>query len=676
MINFTKEQKEILKYKEGILAIPSVPGAGKTFILTHLVNKLNKDNQNGKKILLLTYMNSSVETFYARLKEINPQIEGVEIKTIHKFCLDFIKENREFLNISEDFSLLDGKSSIKITDNAYKIWFEDNKNSFLNLYSVYSKENEEDLYLSLKYSLSTSVSRLKNFGITLGYLEKLKEKGELLELVTGYYRVYETELNRFRYIDYDDILLKSYNLMIENKEIKKHYSSSFSYILEDESQDSNFLQNKILDLLNNGNLIKVGDSNQNITGSFSNSSPHIFRRFCKNSKNLIELNISHRSSENIASLANMFMKYVKFAHPVKEARKALNPPFIKSNKESSIGIKNFIAKDLNEEFSLATKKIKAFNEKYPEKTIGILVPRNKHINIIANFLKKENLNFEILSDFSQSNMQTYEKLANILSFIHNPNNKNNIIKIIELYFIKRELYIEEKNAFYANDISSIFSDNFPIFFEHLSKLKELLIFSLNTKEKTLVYIAQNFDFDEDEVKLTETIGLNLKNVFKLNPKWSYKDLINELKRVENNKFNYFNWGISKKKSKEKSIILSTYHKSKGKEWDFVYLLSLNEEFFPIFLHKEQQGEKSYLKKEYKILEASIFYEIEKMLKPDLKRDSILYYKTKKIEESMRVIYVGITRAKEFLLISSNLENDGVFYYKLFKKLISKIKKDS
>ncbi|MBY0435950.1 MAG: UvrD-helicase domain-containing protein, partial [Cyclobacteriaceae bacterium] len=49
--------------------------------------------------------------------------------------------------------------------------------------------------------------------------------------------------------------------------------TSYSFILEDESQDSNYLQNKIVSLLSNDNLVKVGDSNQNITGSFSNSSP-------------------------------------------------------------------------------------------------------------------------------------------------------------------------------------------------------------------------------------------------------------------------------------------------------------------------------------------------------------------------------------------------------------------
>ena len=403
---------------------------------------------------------------------------------------------------------------------------------------------------------------------------------------------------------------------------------------------------------------------------------YIFSKFCKNSQINIELKSSYRSSQNITNFANLFIKFTKFHHPVKDARKALNPPYINSYNQLQGGIKNFITKNLNEEFILATEKIKAFRLKFPDKNIGILVPRNKHLNIMANLLKKENLDFEILSDFSQANLQLYEKLANIISFIHNPHNKNHIIKLLEQNFYKKELVLEIRKLVYEISNEELFSRNDLEFHEFMNKLKKLLMYSLNTKEKTVLYIALNFDFYEDEKSLIESIVLSLKTVFRLNPKWSYKDLINELKRVENNKFNYFNWGVSNKKIKNKPITITTYHKSKGKEWDMVYLLALNEEFFPMFLHKEQQGEKSYLKEEYKIIEAKVYYEIEKILKSDLNRDPILYYKVKKIEESMRVIYVGITRAKEFLLISSNFENDGVFYYKLFRKIIKKIKKDS
>jgi len=683
-MNFRPEQKKIMNYKNGIMAIPSVPGSGKTFILTHLAANLHKNLPEGKKVLLLTYMNSAVENFYMRLKSIEKKFENIHIKTIHKFCLDLIKENISLLNISEDFSLLDSASAVKLTDDLYKSWFLKNEERFICFFNSkdYSRENREDFYRTLKYACLNVISKRKNLGIK--WEEKEERIANLLQLILEFGENYESKLKELNYLDYDDLLLESYNLLTENEVLINKYRNLYSFVLEDEAQDSNYLQNKIIQLINPPNLVRVGDSNQNITGSFTSSSPNFFRTFSKKSKIKIELKSSSRSSINILKLANLFIKYSHFKHPVLEARNALKPPLIEpvslgflteNPVPSSFELKNYLTQDLSEEFILCIKKIKAFSKKFPDKSIGVLAPRNGHLNILASFLKKENLDFEILSDFSQNNLETYQKIADFLNFIENPNNVGYFIKIIEKYILKEIVTEEEKIYFYKEGLEKLFKRNDLEKFEKpIKKLDLLLNFSINTKEKVLVYISENFDFDSGELEIIENITLNLKSIFRFNPKWSYKDLIIELKKVENSKLNYFNWGLSKKKILKKKITLTTYHKSKGREWDMVYLLSVNEDFFPVFLHKPQQGEKFYLKEQYRILEARAHYELIKSIKNDFNKNPILDYKIKKIEESFRIIYVGITRAKEYLIISSNLENDGIFYHNLFKNLIKKIEK--
>ena len=89
MINFTKEQKEILKYTSGNMCISAVPGAGKTFILTHLAYNLSKILKNDEQILVLTYMNSATFNFYNNLKNIDKNINNIQVKTIHKFFSTF-----------------------------------------------------------------------------------------------------------------------------------------------------------------------------------------------------------------------------------------------------------------------------------------------------------------------------------------------------------------------------------------------------------------------------------------------------------------------------------------------------------------------------------------------------------------------------------------------------------
>jgi hypothetical protein len=103
----------------------------------------------------------------------------------------------------------------------------------------------------------------------------------------------------------------------------------------------------------------------------------------------------------------------------------------------------------------------------------------------------------------------------------------------------------------------------------------------------------------------------------------------------------------------------------------VYMLGVNEDFFPVFLHKEQLGEKSYLNTNFSILEAGILAEFNKITKKN-SSNPIESFKVSRIEESLRILYVGITRAKEYLIISSNEENQGNFYYILFSKLIKKL----
>lgn len=688
MVKFRKEQQEILNYTGGIMAVPSVPGSGKTFVLTHLSLKLHKILPQEKNILLLTYMNSAVENFYTRLKTLDKDIKNIHIKTIHKFSLDLIKENFDLLNIPKDFSLISGIDYNKLTSELFKLWFLKNKENFSVFFknNSYNPEFQDDFYINLKSTMLKFISAAKNYGLSSESIEnniKNLPDNRVLNLASSFYSAYQNRLKDLGCLDYDDLLFYAYKLLKNNENIRIRYQNYYEYILEDEAQDSNILQNRIVSLITNKNLIKVGDSNQNITGSFTLSSPRLFRNFCKKASVKKELTVSGRSSKNILTLANYFMKYVSLYHPCKNAHKALRAPFsvlpeempVKILKPQILEIRAYMAGEISDEFLLCIKKVKNFSKKFPEKTIGILCPRNNQVNSLAALLKKEGMEFEILNDYDENSSYTYKKLSDILGFIDKPNSIPLFIKILEEYLLKEKISEEFKNLIYKNGLENIFKENI-LDEKHQScvdKLSHLLSFSLNTKEKFLIYIAQNFDFNSSEQELIGNVALNLKSIFKLNPKWSYADLIYELKQAENSKLNYFNWGNKKRTVSGKKIVLSTYHKSKGREWDMVYMLGVNEDFFPVFLHKEQFGEKSYLDQNYSILEAGVLYELEKIIKKDIDKNPVEEFKITRIEESLRILYVGITRAKEFLIISSNEENQGHFYYMLFSKLLKKIK---
>ena len=175
--------------------------------------------------------------------------------------------------------------------------------------------------------------------------------------------------------------VKEKNIFIlkNQKSIRAYYQNFYEYILEDEAQDSNLLQNKIVALITNKNLVKVGDSNQNITGTFTLSSPKLFRNFCAKSPCVMSLNTSYRSSKNIIDFSNFFLKYTSLKHPCLNARKALKMNFMHLN-ELELGrsaesdknkIRAYYAEYFEEEILICLKKVKAFKKKFPEKTIGL-----------------------------------------------------------------------------------------------------------------------------------------------------------------------------------------------------------------------------------------------------------------------------------------------------------------
>lgn len=677
MIDFTKEQKEILKYTSGNMCISAVPGAGKTFILTHLAYNLSKTLKNDEQILVLTYMNSATFNFYNNLKNIDKNISNIQVKTIHKFCLDLIKENINLININSDFTLIDSKNYGKIISDLFKIWFHKNKEnlSFFFKNNNYNKDVENDFIFSLKISLQKFISTCKNYSLSPKDIQSIaiKNNDSTLILLNSFYIDYQDALKKLEFLDYDDLLMISFNFLKSNQNIKEKYQKKFKYILEDEAQDSNILQNRILNLITNKNFVKSGDSNQNITGSFTLSSPKIFTDFYKNSKNKKNLTISKRSKNCILEISNEFIRWAYEKHPVLSVRNAFFLSFfalgeefldkkIKRSKKEIVAFNDELKKD---EFINCFYRVKKTIKKLTDKSIGIICYKNSDIYELAKLFDQENIKYNILNDFDTSNLELYKKLADFINFIDNPNNINLLIKILETHILKKKLTKIEIKKIYAKNFYEEY------FYLDIKKIFDLLNYSLNSKEKVLVYISQNFNFNPHEIEIIENISLNLKSIFKFNPKWTYSDLAFELKQVENNKFNYFNWNTNKKNKEKEQISISTYHKSKGREWDIVFLLGLNENNFPVFTHKEQIGEAFYINDNVK----NIDFFVTNSIKKYLETNSLTFenYKEEKIKESLRIIYVGLTRAKEYLFLSCNKEESGTFYFSLFSELIKKLK---
>lgn len=697
---FREDQEKVMSYRKGIMSVSAVPGAGKTFILTRLVANLIKSTDKNEKILLLTYMNSAVKNFEERIEELIDTRDKLEIKTIHKFTGDLLRENIEYLQLSDSFTLVDSIDRDKILSELFKGWYNTYSHELKFLFKDFplDKKFQLDFYNTLKRAVGTIISKIKMEGISYHKLTTETDgysKGNLLPFVSLLYRDYQERLNQLSALDYDDMLFYAYKLLKENKEVRESYQRKYKYILEDEAQDSNKLQNNILAQLTEagGNLVKVGDPNQSIMGTFTSASPEVFRDFIKGAPIKREMSCAGRSAVEIIRLANLFHKYTKDKHPCIEARDALIKPYIHPVPQGldltnpiveNQNLSQITAQDEFEEINKLVYFIKKFNNKYPDKSIGILVPRNSLVSTISFKLQKEGIEFGTVSDIGIETLNALKKVGDLVAFLAEPYSEKLFINLLKLYFIPKEEYLDKNIQKYIYDsrMENIFygnpevpegvknSNHYQYFKKALIKIGTLLEFSKNSPEKLLIYIGNSFDFNLEHRGLIENIAINLKKVFKLNPKWTLTDLANELKRTQNNKFGYFNPILKKQDEEEKKVTITNYHKSKGREWDMVYLFGLNSFYFPVYISKQAYGDKPYLKDKYLNLEAYIEWELNRYLGKSSSGDPVLNYKVERIAECIRLIFVGITRAREFLMVSHNMEKDE-FYAPLFKRLIER-----
>ena len=111
----------------------------------------------------------------------------------------------------------------------------------------------------------------------------------ILKIILPIYKEYDKKLKQNGLLDYDDILILAYRALTLDENLRIKFQNKYKYIFEDECQDSNEIQGKIIKLIckENNNLVRVGDINQSITGTFSSSDPKYFKEFIQDSRQLL-----------------------------------------------------------------------------------------------------------------------------------------------------------------------------------------------------------------------------------------------------------------------------------------------------------------------------------------------------------------------------------------------------
>ncbi|MBC2576115.1 ATP-dependent helicase [Peptostreptococcus canis] len=712
---YRKDQKKIMEYKSGTMGIQAVPGAGKTFIITNLVAKLLKYMQEEElegKILILTYMNSAANNFKSRIGSLVDE-NGIsrskfEVMTIHSLAMKIIKENSSLIFMSEDSDIIDDyKKAIFINEAIEEYKGIDNNetkiSSFIDKKERMNENTIEKWNGEFTSVVSNTIKLLKYASIDDDYLKGIVEDDYrgIMKIMSPIYSIYQTKLRYSGFMDYDDILIMAYKILSENKSVAQHYQEKYRYVFEDECQDSNSIQGKIIDIISANknirkkskkNLVRVGDVNQSITGTFTGSNPKFFVDFCKNADYSYEMNMAGRSSKNVIDLANKLVEYVNLDEE-KPYYNSLEPLYIhevekgKGYRENPITDKYLInTKSLNdtfEEFDMIVKTVKYYNEKYPSYSVGVLCFSNFDVENICERFDDQNIIYDKLGADSKERKKLIEDIKYIIDFILD----SDIDRFIDMFlnsFVYRfnefdishdeELKLRERMADVDVD-RLIYEENYLL--DIISKAKVCM---LDENRKSFYdnsikgLKALKRILEKSPLNICEFIGnicseLNL-NIFEQQLGHSIVFYFEMLSRFEKIDFSRVSTALDKKNSRvfepaidsiynigEKepeagSVTVSTLHKSKGMEWDAVVIFGINNSEFPSKLSDYFRIDRRYLREGYKYPEAFINREIDIISGNKVKNmvDYEVDLKKELIEERIRLLYVGITRAKRSLLL--------------------------
>lgn len=624
-----KDQKPVLDYKEGKMGIMAVPGAGKTTILLALIIKMLESGIKGENIFVLTYMESAARNLKERIKNSYPQnIELPNISTIHGLALRIIKENSNYakLNLSDNFEICDDNQKQKII-----------RETLLRL------KLDQDNYEHYEKCISIIKLSANRFQLS----SKYKEINDFIRFYNGYNKT----LRANNLIDYDDMLDLSVKLLEENPDILEYYQDICHFVIEDEAQDSSALQQKLLSLLSSkhDNLIRCGDINQSITSTFTNSDLKDFKNFIEQNHK-VEMQSSQRCSKPIYTLANKLIEHTQLTPELKNSFYKIEMIPTESNPATNIEPFSKIFEKEADEKIFILKQIKNILIENPKTSIALLLRKNYQVNNYHKFLSDNGLKTITRTD-CLGEKPVFQLLMSILKLVQKPwNNKlvievSNIFQkneIIEIPNSANEFIKELKTPFITSDYETIENANLGQFYwdinywinnSHLP-LDELCIkiglyYFKTTVEKSNIYLISVFIKRLiSSYKKIDTVIEKLEDLSTRANLSGYKFFSEE--ENEENKEN---------KDLEGKINIMTVHKSKGDEFDVVFIPEINEESYSTAIETT------------KIKSNTHFIETIKGLGNNYKRKTNDELKTLQIEENLRLLYVGITRTKEKLYLS-------------------------
>jgi DNA helicase II / ATP-dependent DNA helicase PcrA len=626
--NLNKEQKEAVLSTEGPNLIVAGAGSGKTRVLTtRLIHIIQQKKAWPNQILCVTFTNKAAKEMQNRVMQyVKGNSNAVPwLGTFHSISVKFLRKHAEALEYKSNFTILDTDDQKKLIRNIVK---------------------GEDLDAK-KFSpqlIMYHIDQWKNKGL-LPKDVKIEKAGAIIKSILKVYKIYQNKTKDLNAFDFGDLILFCVKLFEEHKDIRDIYKNNFKYILVDEFQDTNYIQNKWLNLLVNEkqNICCVGDDDQSIY-SWRGAEIKNFLTFdriyekCK----VFKLEQNYRSTKNILETASSLISNNANRVGKKLWSSAKQGELVKLNcyrtgKEEAQGISDIIEHNLKKKYSLndvsilvrAIYQTREFEERFLQVGIGY--------RVLGGIKFYERTEIKDAVSYLRIINQKYDDLA-LERVIGSPKRGVGESTLNQIY-----LFGKNNNLCLEDSITKILEKG-----EFKPKIKTSLTQLINMVKKWRQDSLKMKHFDLLKLVLDESgyssMLKNKKDLENENRLENLKELLRAMQDYDNlqNFLEHVALATSIDQEWEGAKInLMTMHAAKGLEFDVVFLPGWEEGLFPHQKSLEEKGDFA-------------------------------------LEEERRLAYVGITRAKKEAYLSFAMKRayHGDWMDALPSRFINEIPDDS
>lgn len=703
------------KGRMGISAVPG-SGKTHTLSYLAAQLLVNSQLDVEQEILVVTLVNSAVDNFTTRIAGFVKDYGllenvGYRVRTLHGLAHDIILERPDMAGLSSQFSIVDDLESDRMIERICEgyIRLHPELADYLlkpdvDIAAVSRIRNGwPELVTSINQNFIRKAKDLQaEPQDILAKMQQYHYADPLMEMGVEVYQQYQRGLRYRNAIDFADLIRLAYRVLDSDPEYLARLRYRWPYILEDEAQDSSSIQEQMLRKLvgEDGNWVRVGDPNQAIYESFTTASPKYLREFL-NEKGVTAMSLPHsgRSNLGILNLANSLINWTKYEHPVLDLRDALDHPLIEptpagdpqpnpADHPFSVFIlpRNFSPE---QEIKTVVDNIKRWLPENHDKTVAVLCPIGWYGEQVAEALHAAEIPLVELLKSTEATRKVAAIIENVLVSLNDPTNTlkfsktcSLILKQYDLTETQADEVVRLVNAMrkvtrledlvyprpgmeidHVINLAGISSEIRVTFDNLLSSFARWHRAVSLPIDQLVLTIAQDLFTTPAELALTHKFALLLEFSATLHPEFGLADFALELSQISSNlrKFS----GFSDEELRfnpddhKGQVFVSTYHKAKGLEWDRVYLMSVNNYDFPsVQEYDTYHSEKWFIRKDFDP-HAETLDRLEGLLTDNeilvtappggaTQRARLEY-----ASERLRLLFVGITRARDSLVITWN-----------------------